>query len=169
MTISIARLHGEACLICGTTSDALLPTGRLHTTGADGTRRTWRAVVCPAHRTTSLAASLRGAHGQGEDPEIGRGEGMSDVMYRDPELVLLTELCRALAELGLSVGMSDARPAAEVRTKQNPPLRITLDPSGEFFEWHESRHRHLATDPVGAAALIAEQVSAQQPGQGETS
>jgi hypothetical protein len=90
---------------------------------------------------------------------------MSDVVYRDPELVLLTELCRALAKLGLSVGLVDARPAVVIHSPQ--PLWITVDPSGEFFEWHEAQHQHPATDPTGAAALVSERINAQRSLPGE--
>jgi hypothetical protein len=92
---------------------------------------------------------------------------MSDVMHRDPELVLLTELCRALAELELSVGLLDARPAIVIRSPE--PLWITVDPSGEFFEWREADQRHPVTDPAGAAALVSEQVKAQRSLPGEAS
>jgi hypothetical protein len=93
---------------------------------------------------------------------------MSDAMCRNPELVLIIELCRELAELGISFGLSDAQPAVEVRTGPHP-FWVTVDASGEFFEWCEASSQHRAADPAGAAAVIAEQVSAQQPGQGETS
>jgi len=53
---------------------------------------------------------------------------------QDRELVLIIGLCRELTKFGLNVGMSDARPAAMVRTRQNPPLWITVDDSIEFFE-----------------------------------
>ena len=84
---------------------------------------------------------------------------MSDAVYRDPELVVLTELCRALAELGVSVGLADARPAVVTRSPE--PFWITVDPSGKFFEWREAQYRHPVTDPAGAAALVSDQVKAQ--------
>jgi hypothetical protein len=65
MAISIVRLHGEACLICGSTSDDLFSTRhRLQTIGADGTRRTWRTVVCSLHtpvktRQSPLASTAK--------------------------------------------------------------------------------------------------------------
>lgn len=92
---------------------------------------------------------------------------MSDAVYRGPDLVVLTELCRALAELGLNVGLLDARPALVIRSPE--PLWITVEPSGEFFEWREADQRHPVTDPAGAAALVSEQVKAQQSGSGEAS
>jgi hypothetical protein len=88
---------------------------------------------------------------------------MSDTVYRDPELVLLTELCRALAALGLSAGLVDARPAVVIHNLR--PLWITVDPSGEFFEWRDQRHP--VTDPAGAAALVSEHVKAQRSMPGE--
>jgi hypothetical protein len=87
----------------------------------------------------------------------------------DHELELIIDLCRPLAKIGLNVGMSDARPAAVIRTRDEPSLWITVDPSGEFFEWHEAQHRHPVTDPGGAAALVSEQVKAGQPTPGAAS
>jgi hypothetical protein len=92
---------------------------------------------------------------------------MSDALYRDPELVVLTELCRALAGLGVSVGLADARPAVVIRSPE--PFWITVGPSGKFFEWHEAQHRHSVTDPDGAAALVADQVKTQHSGLGGAS
>jgi hypothetical protein len=82
-------------------------------------------------------------------------------LHQDRELELVIELCRPLAKIGLNVGMSDARPAAVIRARNEPSLWITVDPSGEFFEWHEAQYRHPVTDPVGAAALVSDQVKAQ--------
>jgi hypothetical protein len=93
---------------------------------------------------------------------------MSDAMSRDRELILITELCRQLAKLEISIGLSDARPAAEVRTGPQP-FWVTVNESGEFFEWSEAKRQHPATDPAGAAALIAEQAQAQRPEPGEAS
>jgi hypothetical protein len=90
---------------------------------------------------------------------------MSDAVYRDPELILLTGLCRALAELGLSVGLVDARPAVVIHSPRS--LWITVDPSGEFFEWRNADQRHPVTDPAGAAALVSEHVKAQRSFPGE--
>jgi hypothetical protein len=95
---------------------------------------------------------------------------MSDGMNRDPELILLTQLCRQLAELGLSVGLVDARPAAMIRAPgKNPPLWITVDDSAEFFEWSGTEHQHPATDLPGAAAAISEHVKALLSGPDEAS
>lgn len=90
-------------------------------------------------------------------------------LHQDRKLELLTGLCRELSKLGLNVGLSDARPAVVVRTSDAPGLWITVDDSGEFFEWAEAGHRHPATDPAGAAALIFEYVKAQRSGPGEVS
>jgi hypothetical protein len=50
MEISTARLHGQACLVCGTTSDDLLPMDRrLLAIGSDGIFRTGSTAVCPSH------------------------------------------------------------------------------------------------------------------------
>jgi hypothetical protein len=94
---------------------------------------------------------------------------MPRTVYRDPELILISELCRELAKFGLNVGLSDAQPAVVVRTGVKPPLWITVDVSGEFFEWHEAQCRHPVTDISGTAALISEYVKAQRSGLGEAS
>ena len=94
---------------------------------------------------------------------------MPRTVYRDPELILISELCRELAKFGLNVGLSDARPAVVIRTGVEPPLWITVDVSGELFEWQETEHRHPVTDISGTAALITEYVKAQRPAPGETS
>jgi hypothetical protein len=58
MGISIVRLHGQACLICGATSDDLLPTDhRLLAVGSDGIFRTWSTVVCLPHKIAERHAS----------------------------------------------------------------------------------------------------------------
>jgi hypothetical protein len=71
-----------------------------------------------------------------------------------PELGLIAALCRESAKLGLNVGMSDARPAAVIRTATTPPMWITVGVQGEFFEWQGAAIRHSIADPAGAAALI---------------
>jgi hypothetical protein len=68
--------------------------------------------------------------------------------------MLIAALCRESAKLGLNVGMSDARPAAVIRTVTRPSTWITVGVAGEFFEWQGAAIRHSKTDPVGAAALI---------------
>jgi hypothetical protein len=93
---------------------------------------------------------------------------MSNPIRQDPELILITELCRELAKPDLTVGLSDARPAAVIRTRPHP-LWVTVDVSGEFFEWSETENRPPVTDPTGAAAPISEHVRAQRSGLGEAS
>jgi hypothetical protein len=88
---------------------------------------------------------------------------------KDSKLELITELCRDLAKLGLSVGMSDATPAVMIRTNQKPTLWVTVNDSAEFFQWGEPESQHPVSDPVGAAALISGHVKkAQRSGPGET-
>jgi hypothetical protein len=94
---------------------------------------------------------------------------MSCTVNRDPELILISALCRELAKLGLNVGLSDAQPAVVVRTGVKPPLWITVDASGEYFEWPEAESQPPVTDLSGAAALISELVKAQRSGPGEAS
>ena len=90
------------------------------------------------------------------------------VLSRDAELEALTVLCRELAKLGLNLGLSDARPAVVIRTKGMPPLYVTVDTSGEFFEWSAAEDQHAIGDPAGAASHLAEYVKAQL-NQGEAS
>lgn len=47
--ISIARLHGEACIRCGSTQLPLLPAGQIAGT-ADGDSAGWPVVACPDHQ-----------------------------------------------------------------------------------------------------------------------
>jgi hypothetical protein len=82
---------------------------------------------------------------------------------RARELQLITALCRESARLGLNVGMSDARPAALIRTGTAPPGWITVEATGAFFEWCAAGFRHPVTDPAGAAALIAQRVRVPGP------
>lgn len=88
---------------------------------------------------------------------------------RDRQLQLVTGLCRELSKLGLSVGMSDARPAAVIRTSETPPLWITVDASAEFFEWADAEHRHPVADTARTAALISEYAQAQRSESGDES
>lgn len=44
---SIARLHGEACIVCGSANYPLLPVGRLP---LKGSRVAWQVVACREHR-----------------------------------------------------------------------------------------------------------------------
>ncbi|GAA4630344.1 hypothetical protein GCM10023196_055330 [Actinoallomurus vinaceus] len=70
------------------------------------------------------------------------------------KVLLLVELCRELAKLGIGAGLSDARPALSVR--RGPADRnvwISLDGSGESYVW--GRDDHAVGDPAGAAARIA--------------
>jgi hypothetical protein len=73
-------------------------------------------------------------------------------MNRDPELALLTELCRHLAQLGLSVGLGDARPKVVIYSPA--PWSITIDDAGGHFVWYDGQRGHPVTDPAGAARLI---------------
>lgn len=45
-TVSIARLHGEACYICGAVNADLQPAGAVSTV-VDGGIRIWQIVACP--------------------------------------------------------------------------------------------------------------------------
>lgn len=80
---------------------------------------------------------------------------------QDQQLRALTELCRELAQLGLNVGMSDARPAVSVRKGQaNQGLWITVDSSRGTFVWRRDDDQHETRDPSDAATRIAAYLSA---------
>ena len=127
-----------------------------------------------------MAISLRvGCGGDRVIPDISvtglvsieRGEGVSGGFGRDRELSVLAELCRELARFGLSVGLSDARPAVSVRTDLvNPRLWISVSAADEAFVWRrDDEDRHAVDDPAGAAAHIAEYVKARNAGAGGVS
>ena len=80
---------------------------------------------------------------------------------RDEEYQAVALLCRELAKLGLNIGLSDARPAVVIRVKGKSSLYVTLDVSGEFFEWGKPEDRHPVEDPAGAAAQLADDVKAR--------
>jgi hypothetical protein len=90
-------------------------------------------------------------------------------LQQDRELELITGLCRRLARMDLNVGMSDAQPAVVIRIRNEPSLWITVDRSGEYFEWHEAQYQHSVTDSAGAAVVISEYVKAQPSAPGEAS
>ena len=46
---SPARLHGEACLHCGSTTPPLLPAGLVGTRVSEGIVREWPVVACRKH------------------------------------------------------------------------------------------------------------------------
>lgn len=75
---------------------------------------------------------------------------------------LLAELCRELTRLGLTVGMSDAKPALSVRLGiSTARLWISIGTTGEFFEWHGGGHP--VTEPGDAARRIADHVGSRAP------
>lgn len=45
-TVSIARLHGEACIRCGATALPLMPNGYIRTRGSEGGVLSWPVVAC---------------------------------------------------------------------------------------------------------------------------
>ena len=46
--VSIARLHGEACISCGCTALPLMPNGHVGTRGSEDGILSWPVVACPA-------------------------------------------------------------------------------------------------------------------------
>jgi hypothetical protein len=74
------------------------------------------------------------------------------------EVRFLAALCRELAQRGLDVGMSDAKPALSVRpSRGNALVWISVDRRGGVFEWCRTR-RHSLADPAGAADVIAAEI-----------
>ena len=46
----LVRLHGEACITCGTTTGPLVPAGHRYTRNGQGGHLGWAVVACTAHR-----------------------------------------------------------------------------------------------------------------------
>ncbi|MHA6759821.1 hypothetical protein [Streptacidiphilus sp. PAMC 29251] len=46
----LVRLHGQACITCGSTTGPLLSAGHAYTGDGDGSRHGWPVVACPEHR-----------------------------------------------------------------------------------------------------------------------
>jgi hypothetical protein len=88
------------------------------------------------------------------------------VIARDPELLMLTDLCRELVKLGLVVSLSDARPAVMIPNAAQPLLVVTVDASREFFEWNDAKERYPVVDLAGAAAMISHRVGTLRTGPG---
>lgn len=47
--VSIARLHGEACITCGAVNTRLFPAGAVSTV-VEGGLQVWQVVACAKHR-----------------------------------------------------------------------------------------------------------------------
>jgi hypothetical protein len=73
------------------------------------------------------------------------------------EIRLLADLVRELVGFGFQVGMSDAGPAAFIRSATGR-LVVVIAVTGDYFEWKSGNDSHLVTDPAGAAAAIAAHV-----------
>jgi hypothetical protein len=84
------------------------------------------------------------------------------VFDRAEEYQAVAKLCGELASLGLNIGLSDARPAVVIWVKGTSSVYVTLDVSGEFFEWGKPQARHPIGDPAGAASQLAKHVKARQ-------
>jgi hypothetical protein len=81
-----------------------------------------------------------------------------DDSRRIRDLEALSLLCRELARLGMTFGISDARPAVWVRTNlTDSRVWISVNPSGQLFNWRrDDVDRHPVDDPAGAAAQLFE-------------
>jgi hypothetical protein len=50
---TLLRLHGRACITCGTTTGPLTPAGHVYTGNADDGRLGWAVTACPEHRAVA--------------------------------------------------------------------------------------------------------------------
>ncbi|MCW2919385.1 MAG: hypothetical protein JWN52_7453 [Actinomycetia bacterium] len=72
-----------------------------------------------------------------------------------PELRLLGELCRELAQRGMGVQMRDALPGLTVRTTTpGVYVWVFVSVSGRHFIWRRADSRHSVDDVAGAAQEI---------------
>lgn len=79
-----------------------------------------------------------------------------------PELRLLGELCKELAQRGMGVQMRDALPGLTVRTTTpGVYVWVFVSVSGRDFVWRRVDSRHSTNDVPGAAQEIARFVSEQ--------
>lgn len=44
------QLHAQACIVCGTTEEPLLPAGHVYTKARGGGQLGWAVVACAKHR-----------------------------------------------------------------------------------------------------------------------
>lgn len=49
-SVSIVRLHGQACIECGATAGPLVAAGYVYTRSCNGGRLGWAVVACPEHQ-----------------------------------------------------------------------------------------------------------------------
>ncbi len=49
----LARLHGQACITCGSTASPLAPAGHRYTNTVRDGRLGWAVVACTEHRATA--------------------------------------------------------------------------------------------------------------------
>lgn len=156
MVISIARLHGEACLICGATSNALLPMGQLKTIGPSGTHRTWLAVACPLHRTTHRATPRVANDTRHNDDDPGRYQ------VPTPE-ELLHELDVTLTDQGFTVEVDERLWAVTAQNPKASHLRQVVRLGGRdgepywFWEWSDyGRDERPSYEPFCPAQDVGE-------------
>lgn len=78
----------------------------------------------------------------------------------------LVELCRELANLGVHVGVSDARPALSVGGDlTDRKVWVEID-DGAFVWRRDDMSRHPANDPAGAATCLADYLKNRVAGPG---
>ncbi|GAB3989906.1 hypothetical protein GCM10029978_116310 [Actinoallomurus acanthiterrae] len=118
---------------------------RRHGTGRDGGVMSCGTGGCPIHTITASAI------GPASDQ---KGASVDSAEQHKRKIRLLTDLVRELVGFGFQVGMSDARPAAFIRSATGRPS-VVIAVTGDYFEWNSGTDSHVTTDPAGAAAAIA--------------
>ncbi|GAA4640755.1 hypothetical protein GCM10023196_107490 [Actinoallomurus vinaceus] len=86
-----------------------------------------------------------------------KGASVDSAEQHKREIRLLAGLVRELVGFGFQVGMSDAGPAAFIRSATGR-LDVVISVTGDYFDWNSGGDSHLVTDPAGAAAAIAAHV-----------
>lgn len=80
------------------------------------------------------------------------------------KIARLAELCRELANRGIRVEMSDARPAVSVRLSLTTS-RVSVEVVDGAFVWRcDGYDRHTAEDVAGAADRIADYLRTRDGG-----
>lgn len=74
--VSPARLHGEACIHCGSTQPPLCPDRRVQTRVSEGVLKTWDVVTCLPCKGGPTALSPRDRYRVEQRPAEGQRPGL---------------------------------------------------------------------------------------------
>ena len=74
--VSPARLHGEACIHCGSVEPHLFPDGRVQTRITEGVLKAWDVVTCLPCMTGTLVLQPRERYVVERQEPVGRQPGM---------------------------------------------------------------------------------------------